>query len=207
MTKLLSLIAPGVLLMAVAAAPAHATLYSSSFSGSVVSQTGTSFSVGNTVSGSFTYNSSTNSFLSYSIDGFSAAQPFASIATAIPNGAVAPYEAQFEALSSAAQQGTNRNISFTLDLQAITNFTNSTAFGILTSSATASQLATQANQGSSDPLQISTFSYNSQPASGGAGVSLVVALNAASLSTSVPEPASMMLLAAPVLAFAFARRR
>lgn len=202
MRKIFLLLAPG-LLIAAAAAPANATVYNTSFSGTVTTATGVANAVGSTVAGSFSYDTSTSTYQSFTIGSFSASQPFSSIATTVPSGASNPYEAIFEALTASAQTGGTVNSSFTLDLLSNTNFTGTSAFSVLTNPGS---LETQAN---SFDGNFSSFSYSYGTPTANTQ-SLIVALNPTSLSTTatnVPEPASMLLLAGPVLGLAFRRRR
>ena len=181
------------LLAVTLAAPASAAIYSTTFTGTVSSQKGTTYAAGNTVSGAFTYSSDASRFLSFSIDGFSASGNYNSVLGATPGGS--PYSALYETQISATSQGGNLNQTFALDLEALTNFTNSTALGILTTPGLNSQL---------DPT-MSNFTYYSANAAGTNVVTLVAGLT--QVSTQVPEPASLMLLAAPLLGLVMRRRR
>lgn len=193
MQKILSLLAPGLLLAALAA-PADAAIYSTSFSGTVTQQTGTTLSVGNAVSGAFVYSSDLGRFLSFTIGGASATPPYTSIVSTTPG--VNPYTALFEAQNSAVQQG-GANQTFSLDLEALTTFRNATALGILADPTVTSQL---------DPA-LSQFNYFIGNANGTGIRSVTAALTVSSLSTAVPEPVTLALLAAPVLGVVLRRRR
>ncbi len=196
MRKLVPLLA----LAAFAAAPAHAALYSTSFTGTVTKQVASGLAVGSTIAGSFQYSSDANRFLSFNIGSFSATQPFTSTATTSPANVINPYEAIYSALTSATQTGGNVNRGFTLDLLALNTFSSGNALSVLTSG---TPLETQAN---SFDGNFSSFSFYN-----GTGTnvtqSLTAALNASSLTTSVPEPISLALLAAPVFGVVLRRRR
>lgn len=185
------------------AAPASAAIYSTSFSGNVTQQNGAGLAVGSPVSGSFDYSSDAGRFLSFTINGISAAQPFVSTVTISPAAISNPYEALYTATTSIVQGNGTTNTAFALDLLANDTFSSNTATGILTTRNLGSLLETQQN---SFDGNFSSFSYYTGTQTA-VTRSFTVALNAASLTTQVPEPASLALLAAPVLGLALRRRR
>ncbi len=193
------------LLAAAAVAPAHAAIYSTSFSGTVVGSPApvSGPAVGSVVSGSFVYSGDASQFLSFTINGISAAQPFVSTVTISPSGISNPYEAVYEASTSIAQGTGTANSAFTLDLLAYNNFATANAAGILATPNLGSLLETQAN---SFDGNFSEFSYSTGTATGTTR-SFTVALDPASLSTRIPEPASLALLAVPMIGTMLRRRR
>ena len=199
MRTLLGLLAAGVL----TAAPAHAAIYSSAFSGAVTQQTGAGLTVGTTVTGSFAYSSDASRFLNFTINGISAAQPLVSTVTISPTGISNPYEVIYTASTSIPQGSGTTNSAFTLDLLAYTNFASSNALTILNTPNLGSQLETQAN---SFDGNFSDFTYYTGSATA-VTKSFTVALNPNSLVTQVPEPATLALLAAPMLGMILRRRR
>ncbi len=196
MTKLSTLLLVGLVVTA-AALPAKAAIYSTSFTGNVTNSTNTTNAVGSTITGSFTYSSDTSQYLNFSIDGFSATQPFISVATTITGGAINPISAFYAANQSVTQGTGTTNRTFTLDLEALTNFGTNNALALLTTPNLFSLLDTTTIG--------SDFSYVNSSATGTGTTNLVATLT--SLSTTVPEPASLALLAAPVLGMVFRRRR
>lgn len=196
MTKLSTLLLAGLALTA-AALPAEAAIYSTSFTGIVTTSTNTTNAVGSTITGSFTYSSDTSQYLNFRIDGFSATQPFTSVATTSTGGAINPVSAFYAANQSVTQGTGTTNRTFTLELEALTNFGTNNALALLTTPNLFSQLDTT--------NIVSNFSYVNSSATGTGTTNLVATL--ARLSTTVPEAASLALLAAPVLGMVFRRRR
>ncbi len=200
MTKLSSLLLAGLALTALAV-PAEAAIYSTNFTGTVTASANTTNAVGSTITGAFTYSTDTSQFIAFRIDGFTATQPFTSVVTTVPANALNPYSAFYEANQSVTQGTGAVNRTFTLDLEALTNFTTSSALTLLTSPTLLAQIDTNP----ADSPTNSTFSYYNGPGNGTGVTSLTAALT--SISTTVPEPASLALLAAPVLGMALRRRR
>lgn len=199
MRTILGLLAAGLL----AAAPAHAAIYSSTFSGAVTQQTGAGLTVGSTVTGSFAYSSDASRFLNFTINGISAAQPFLSTVTTVPVAVSNPFEAIYTASTSIPQGNGTTNSAFTLDLLANTSFASANALTILTTPTLGSQIETLAN---SFDGNFSDFTYSTGSATA-VTRSFTVALNPTTLVTQVPEPATLALLAAPMLGLILRRRR
>ena len=193
-----------VLAIAVFAAvvPAGAATYSVNFTG-IVSQTqgATGQAVGSTVTGHFDLNSTTSSFLDFTIAGQSVPSGFQSFASIGPALTDAIYTAQVSPVSL----GTATNSTFSLDLSSIGNWPSTdTAFTLLTDTTQlTTNLATSTNAGSAFP---STFDYYTANASGTNVVSLNANLTSLAV-TATPEPASLALVGSSLLALGLLARR
>src|SRR5215469_16510156 len=95
-----------------AAVPAHATVYTVNFTGTVFQSIGaTGEPIGSTVAGRFDLDSTTSSFLDFTIAGQSVAPGYQSFASIIPAQTDAIYTAQLSPVST----GMPGNSSFSLD--------------------------------------------------------------------------------------------
>ncbi len=165
------------------------------FAGTVASTVGaTGYTVGGSVTGEFVYSGTIGGYDFFAIGGQSAPAGFASSASVTPSLSDAIYQAQV----SAVQQGGSVNATFALDLSALTSWPSSDAIALLTNT---SQLTTNL-----DTVTFpSTFTYSTAAADGTGIVSLTADLT--SLNVTVPEPASLLLLATSLLGLAATRRR
>jgi hypothetical protein len=185
------------------AVPAKAALIDTSFTGEVVSQTGTSFSINQSISGSFVYNTAKSAFVSFTIGGASIATGFSSSAKTTPGLTDAIYEAQISPVAT----GGSVNETFSLDLSSLTAWPSSNAIALLSNT---TQLTTNLDT-IGNPLSAfpSTFGYYIATASG-TGVTAVTA-DLTSISTgpaaAVPEPNALALLVGGVLSLGLLRRR
>ena len=177
-----------------AAVPAHADVYAVSFTGTVYQTQGaTGQAVGNTVTGHFDLNSTTGSFLDFTIAGRSVAAGYLSSATIGPALTDAIYSAQV----SPVALGTPSNSTFTLDLSSLSTWPSTdTAYTLLTDT---TQLTTNLDT-ISNPLSAfpSTFNYYTANANGTNVVALTANLRSIT-TTASPEPASFALLASSLL--------
>jgi hypothetical protein len=204
--------------VAAAATPARAAVAPGevldvTFSGTVAQTAGnTGYALGASVTGEFVYSTTTSSVDFFTVAGQSIPTGFDSTATTLlPPSYSAFYTAQ---ISPVAQGGTINN-TFNLDLEALntpwpspSNGQNLTADAIALLTNT-SQLRTNLDTVNTDPGAVignnSTFGYYTANADGTNIVSLTADLT--SINVSVPEPASVMLLATAFLGLGAIRRR
>lgn len=183
-----------------AVVPMYASVYSVDFTGVVdQSQGSTGDLVGSTITGHFDLDSSSGSFLDFTIAGNSVAAGYSSSAVLVPPYTDALYTAQLSPVSS----GGSTNSTFTLDLSSLSSWpTTDNVYTLLTDT---TQLSTNLDT-INNPLSTfpSSFGYYTATASG----TNVASLNADLTSVSVvtPEPANLTLLGCSLLGIAFLLR-
>lgn len=188
---------PAVLATALFGAAAHADTVLVDFTGTVSSETGTSYAVGAAISGSFAYDTTSASFLSFAVGGQHIPTGYTSSVSFTPDMYSAFYIAQISPL----QPGVTVNRTFTLDLEAANGpWTSANPIALLSDSA---QLA-----GNLDP-SMSNFGFYMANADGTAVQSLSAQLNSVEVVAAVPEPGTTALVSLGLLAVGWraARRR
>ena len=161
---------------------AHAAVVNASFTGLVQSQSNTAFAVDAPISGSFSYDTTTATYLSFVVGGQSVAAGFMSTAALSPDLYTALYTAQLSPLQSA----TAVNSTFSLDLEGNSQWSATNAIGLLSDSA---QLASNLD------LPDSSFRYYMANADGSAVHAVVAQLTGVNVIGAVPEPSNVALLA------------
>ena len=176
-----------------AAQPAAATVIDAKFSGTVESQTSTSFAVGAAVSGEFVYDTAASRYLSLVVGGQSVAAGFASMAAVTPDLYSAIYQAQ---LSPVPLPGT-RNSTFTVDLEGQNPWPSNDAVALLLNTA---QLASNLDR------TLSGFGFYDAAADGTDVHSLSATVSSLQIA-AVPEPSAVVLMLAGMAAAARRLRR
>jgi len=178
--------------------PAHATVFSVSFSGVVADSTGaTGEAVGDIIAGSFNLNDGSGQFSSFSIAGKSA--PAGSLA----NNGLSFTDALYEDQLSPVSAWGNVNSTFKLDLSSLSEWPvgSDSIYALLTDS---SQIPS--NLDTSGDFFTSTFGYYMSDAAGNNVVQLDADLTSLKVTAS-PEPASLALLATALLSLGCLVRR
>ncbi len=189
------------LIAAAAASPARAAIIDATFNGTVASQSGTSATVGQAITGEFVYDTLLGAYTRFTIGAASISAGYASRATLTPDR----FSALFQAQISPVSQGGTVNQTFTVDLEGLSPWTAANAVAVLASAQLATNLDTAGNPAGTFP---STFGYNLSNSDGSGTRRVSANLAAIQVTTAnVPEPASLGLVAAALLGLGFGWRR
>lgn len=164
-------------LLSVAAAPAHAILINAAYTGAVTSQSNTSFAVGNTITGSFSYDTDLGDFPTFVIGTFT--KPAGAAPTLTNDGFTALYRSQVSAVLQPG--GTNTTLAIELN----------GAFSTRSPTALLLQPNLFASLDSTSSINYLRADAAGTPAS---TVRLTATLTGLTVTT-VPEPASLALFA------------
>lgn len=156
----------------------NAAAIDAKFTGQVVSQTGTSFAVGSTISGEFVFDTVSNSFTMFQIGGQSSAPGYVSKADITPDQYTALYQAQI----SPVELGETLNSTFAVDLEGLAKWPGTNAIDLLTNAALMPNL----------DFPASSFGFFIANADG-TGQHSVNASLGSFLITAVPEPTTVLL--------------
>ncbi len=174
------------------AGTAQANILDARFDGTVNTQTNTSFSIGNAISGEFLYDTAVGRFLSFTIGGQTVAPGYTSSASITPDLYTALYQAQVSPLS-----GGTTNSTFVVDLEAINQWPSTNALALL-------QNAVQLN--SNLDTTLSNFGFYNANADG----TNIRSLNATLASirvAAIPEPGTVALVVIGLSAIGLRGRR